>query len=274
LQEASAQRLELIQNAQDKLKKEGKIRYSGFVCHSGMTEVTSLVLEKAPKYFDAALLSTALVSTPGNPPSEKPNPRKRQRSRQNSPNRTTPPESAETDSQKRQRFLENLKELKHNGMGILSMKSGARTAVSQGYKIFQPHAKAILNAGADTVLTSITNRDELEMIKKLDFSDLKLSPAEKRASQAFHQKRGSACQMCGNCRKACPQGLPVSDLMRIRMYHDEYHWPEHAQMEFERLGFRPAQWISQCTDCSKCAGVCPVGLACSREVCRVASLFA
>ena len=154
------------------------------------------------------------------------------------------------------------------------MKSGARQAVTQGYKAFGPHAKTVLAAGADTVLTSITTRDELEMIRRLDLSELKLSPDEQKAAQAFQRSRHSACRMCASCSNACPQGMPINDLMRIRMYHDEYGWSEHARTEFQLLKVKPEQWFTKCGDCTVCSQVCPVGMAHAREVRRVASLFA
>ena len=40
------------------------------------------------------------------------------------------------------------------------------------------------------------------------------------------------CRMCGNCGKTCPKGLPVAELMRVRMYHDEDGLPDHARDEF------------------------------------------
>lgn len=247
LHKAKPEDLERIQKAQDNLKKKGKIRYTGFVCHGEPPAVTDMVLEKAPTYFDAALLGM-MPAMPGEQPKE-------------------------GDADIRKHYLENLGKLRKNGVGILAMKSGARQAVSKGYKVFGPLAKTVLELGVDTVVTSITTRDELEMIKKLDFSDLKLSPEEQKAAQAFFQSRQSTCRMCGQCGKACPQGLPVNDLMRVRMYHDEYGWPEHAQAEFQLLGLRPEQWSSQCGDCSICSKVCPVGMAHTREIRRVTSLF-
>ncbi len=90
----------------------------------------------------------------------------------------------------------------------------------------------------------------------------------------FDQSRAGACLMCADCRKACPRGLPVNDLMRIRMYCEEYGWPEHARSEFALLGKDVAALASGCGDCTRCAEVCPVRLASAESVRRVASLMA
>jgi len=240
-------RLESIQAMQDKLKKKGKLRHTGFVCHTDMNGVIQQILEKAPDYFDISLIAMRMASTPENPMSGK-------------------------AKEKEQEFLKNLKALKEKGVGILAMKSGARTAVTKGAKVFQPHVKAILKAGADSILTSMNTFEQIEMVKGLELKS-RITPAEEKAAAAFHNSRADACLMCGDCQKVCPQALPVCDLMRIRMYHEEYGWHEHARAEFETLGLDPKHLASICGDCLTCTEQCPINLAGSRAVQKVASLF-
>ncbi len=240
-------RLEAVQKQQDALKKKGKLRHTGFVCHVDMNGVIEMILAKAPDYFDVALMSMAMAPRPGD-------------------------KSAAAD--KTARFVKNLKALHARGVGILSMKSGARKAVQQGAEVFEPHAKALLELGADSVLTSINTLDQVEMVKGLRFKGLPMSPAERASAARFQVGRSAACLMCGDCAKACPAALPVHDLMRFRMYCEEYGWHEHARAEFAALGPRIAAAASACDGCSACADACSVKLAGADAVRRVVSLLA
>ncbi len=248
-EEATTQRLEAIQKMQDALIKKGKVRHTGFVCHKDMNEVMELVLDKAPKYFDMALIAMVMLAVPGNPEIKK-----------------------FTEAQSKQ-FAANLKAFRQNGIGILSMKSGGKVAVTEGTAVFQPHAKAILEAGVDSVLTSFNTFDQIDMLKKLDLKSSHMTADERKAAAEFFERRSHACRMCGNCGKACPKRLPVPELMRVRMYHDEYGWPDHARQEFDSLGLDPAQLASACGDCRICTQVCPIGLAGAGTVGHVAGLF-
>lgn len=245
MDKADPARLEVIQKGQDKLKAKGLIRHTGFVCHGDMNEVVEMVLDKAPDYFDATLLAMRMVPVPGGHPADEAG----------------------------KRFVENLKKLREKKVGIISMKSGAQAAVRKGTDVFQPHAKAILEAGADTVLTTFDAFSQVDLVKELKLSS-PFTPAEKKAAAEFYEKNAGACRMCAECTKACPQGLPVSDLMRVRMYHDEYGWPEHARNEFALLGPSAARALGACGDCTACSQVCPVQLAGSFNVQRIATLMA
>jgi predicted aldo/keto reductase-like oxidoreductase len=236
------QRLEVLQESMDKLKKKGKIRYAGFVCHRSMIETTQMVLDKAPEYFDVALLAMPYVPTVGDK------------------------KHSAKEREKRVQLLKNVQQMSKKGTGIFSMKNGARQAVSKGKKVFQPLVKSLLAAGAHTVLTSITNRQQLEMIKSLELKSLRQSSDEKKAAQAFNEKRALACLMCGDCDRACPEHLPVSDLMRMQAYCLEMGWWDHARSEFRELGMNVAQLASRCKDCGNCTSACPLGLQGSEAI--------
>ncbi|UCD28876.1 MAG: aldo/keto reductase [Planctomycetota bacterium] len=242
----SLKRLEAIQAQQDKLKKKGKVRYTGFVCHVDMNGAMEMVLEKAPDYFDITLMAMGMAAA----------------------GKSKDKSDADT-----QRFLKNLKALREKGIGILSMKSGAKKVVTKGAKLFQAHAKAILEAGADSVLTSMNTLQQVQMLKNLDLKNPHLTPRERKAAVDLDRSRSDACLMCGRCNKVCPRGLPVSDLMRIRMYHDEYGWPDHARDEFSMLDVDAPGLSTACGNCSVCTDVCPVGLAGAGTVQQVASFF-
>lgn len=247
LEEAEPRRLETMQKQQETLIKKGKLRHTGFVCHGDMHGVMEMVIEKAPKFFEVALLAMRML-----------------------PLGTDEGKLSEDN----RRFVRNLKAFRENGVGILSMKSGAKDAVTRGTEVFLPHAKAVLEAGADSLLTSVNSFEQVDMIKTLDLRSRNMTAVERKAADDFFLNRSQACLMCASCRKTCPKALPVNDLMRVRMYHDEYGWPDHARDEFDRLGIGAAQLASACGDCTTCTQVCPVGLASASTVRQVARLFA
>jgi uncharacterized protein len=69
----------------------------------------------------------------------------------------------------------------------------------------------------------------------------------------------SSCRYgCDACASACPYGVPISDVMRVRMYARDYRdtrmaWSEYARLERD---------ASACLTCSArpCARACPHGL--------------
>ena len=227
--------LDIVRKQQDRLLKQGKVRFKGFVCHGDMNGVSEMVLEKAPDYFDVALLAMTMAPIPGS-------------------------KDEDRRGKESERFVRNLKALRDKGVGILSMKSGARKAVQKGADIFGPHVKAILAAGADAMLTSMDTYQQVEMACKLDLTSPH-TQAERQAAADFQRSRSDACLMCGACSRACPQELPINDLMRFRMYHAENGWHEHARAEYAALGVDFREHAAMCGDCTACTNACPVGLA-------------
>lgn len=241
-------RLDAIRKQQDALKKKGKAKHTGFVCHGDLNEVLELVVAQAPDYFDVALLSTAMVPAPGG--TDKP-----------------------AADAKGKRFVDNVKALRAKNVGVLSMKSGARAASRRSVDLYTAHVKSILAAGADSVLTSLGSFEQVEMVPKLDLKNPHPTTREAQAAAEFRRSRADACLMCGDCTRACPSRLPVADLMRIRLYHDEYRWWSHARSEWGRLGLDAT--LAACgSDCSACTSACPVGLAGRDTVGRVVAQMA
>jgi uncharacterized protein len=248
LHEPNRKHLEETMKVVDEMKKAGKIRFKGFVCHSTMNAVLEMVLDVAPNYFDAALLSTELIIAS-----------------------QTGKDKAKEDGT---RFVENLGKLKKQGLGVISMKSKAREAMKAGAPTFQAHCKALLSGGADTVLFTFETVQQVDVIREIDLKQTAMAPWERRLAEDFQLSRGPGCLMCSKCTGSCPQGLPVSDLMRIRMYHDIYGDIDHAQATYRELSGDVAQLASACGSCTACNRACPIGLASADKVRYVASLFA
>ena len=62
---------------------------------------------------------------------------------------------------------------------------------------------------------------------------------------------------CGACLGSCPEGLPIHDVLRQRMYFEDYGWEKEGIQGYARL----AKDASVCASCSgPCLGACPIGV--------------
>ena len=62
---------------------------------------------------------------------------------------------------------------------------------------------------------------------------------------------------CGVCLSSCPAGLPVNDVLRYRMYFEDYGIEKVAMQKYARLETQ----ADVCIGCAApCLGSCPVGL--------------
>jgi predicted aldo/keto reductase-like oxidoreductase len=251
LHEPNKKHLEETMKVVDDLKQAGKIKFKGFVCHGAMNEVLEMVLDVAPNYFDAALLSTEMIVV----------------AKTGTPTNKITKEAAD-------RFVKNLDKLKKQGLGVIAMKSKAREAMKAGAPTFQAHCKTLLAGGADTVLFTFETIQQVDVLKEIDLKQIAMTPHELRLARQFQLSRGPACLMCSECTRSCPQGLPVNDLMRIRMYHDVYGDIDHAAATYRELPGNVAELASGCGDCTACNNACPIGLASAEKVRYVTSLFA
>jgi predicted aldo/keto reductase-like oxidoreductase len=78
---------------------------------------------------------------------------------------------------------------------------------------------------------------------------------------ARYEARNGATQCrqgCGACLAACPEGVPIDDVLRARMYADDYGDLGFARREYARLD-RGAQACLSCAH-RACTGACPFGI--------------
>ena len=74
-----------------------------------------------------------------------------------------------------------------------------------------------------------------------------------------HRNHGSSCLVgCGDCQDACPLGVSIADVMRVRMYDVDYGLPAIAAREYAGL----AKTADACLTCSglPCSSACSAGL--------------
>jgi predicted aldo/keto reductase-like oxidoreductase len=246
IHKADPSHVQRIASFTDAMVKAGKIRFKGFTCHGEMNQVMELVLKETPDTFDGALLSLTMAMP------------------------STGDSKKKFSDEERTRFAANIKALREQKVGIISMKTGARNEVGRGPERFEPHVKTVIKGGADTVLTSIRSFAQLETIKKLDLSSLAMSWREKWLVAATCS---GACLMCGRCSQACPHGLPVEDLVRVDSYPTGGGWPEHAADEFASLKVDATTTANACAACGICSRSCPSGLASGDKVRSIVNRF-
>jgi predicted aldo/keto reductase-like oxidoreductase len=70
---------------------------------------------------------------------------------------------------------------------------------------------------------------------------------------------GDYCRLCETCVPACPAGVRIPDILRYRMYHQNYGHCRDARELYAALA--PAQQVPACTACGRCERACPNGLA-------------
>jgi len=63
---------------------------------------------------------------------------------------------------------------------------------------------------------------------------------------------------CGACLSACPERVPIDEVLRTRMYAEDYADPELAREDYAKLG----HGASACVGCAhqSCVGACPHGI--------------
>ena len=62
------------------------------------------------------------------------------------------------------------------------------------------------------------------------------------------------CRLCTTCVPHCPKGIPVPDILRFRMYYNNYGWGDYAKNLYKELP--DYQKVTQCDDCGMCESHC------------------
>jgi predicted aldo/keto reductase-like oxidoreductase len=127
------------------------------------------------------------------------------------------------------------------------------------------------NPNVGTTIPSMTDMDQLEenlkaMAQPFGAADEKLLALQLQRIGPFY------CRMCGKCSGACPQGVPVPDVLRFLTYADGYGQFALARERYSEL---PAKYASvKCADCPGCQVRCPNGVRVAERLIRAQELFA
>jgi predicted aldo/keto reductase-like oxidoreductase len=122
-----------------------------------------------------------------------------------------------------------------------------------------------------TTVPSMTDGDQLEQnfrAMKESFGD----PDQKLLAARLKEIGSLYCHQCGHCDGQCPNGVPVSDVLRYLMYAEGYGQFALGREHFLEL---PAEVASvRCTDCPACTIQCPNGVRVTERLIRAQELFA
>jgi predicted aldo/keto reductase-like oxidoreductase len=204
-----------------KMKKEGKVRFTGFSAHSHMA---SLLMEAAKSNLhDVALVSYNFTHSKD--------------------------------------LKEAVAMAARSELGIVAMKTQAGGYKKEKMGGLTPHQAALRYVLTDKNVscavpgvTTIEQIEECAAVMGTSFSKQDIRPL-----QQYHSfLQGRICTMCGGCVGECPHGVSRSDLLRVVMYYDGYDDGRVVKETLEKTQL--LRDIGFCSGCSSCSVVCRRGL--------------
>ncbi len=150
-------------------------------------------------------------------------------------------------------------------MGVVAMKT-LKGAKHHGLAGFREHADAYSQAALKWTLSNpdvscaVISMFELQQVDEYLVASGGAPSSEDVALLEEYDRQilGSYCAPhCGVCLDACPEGVPIHDVLRQRMYFEDYGREKLAMELYAKL----ERNASACLGCSApCTGHCPVGI--------------
>lgn len=160
-----------------------------------------------------------------------------------------------------------LAKAKQKNVGVIAMKTlrGARLNDLRAYEreggtFAQAAFRWVLSRPhVDALVVTMTSPEQIDEYlgasgsTRVSLGDLDLL--------ARYEARNGAAQCrygCGACLAACPEGVPIDEVLRTRMYAEDYGDLRFAVDEYAQLGRN----ASACVGCAHqaCTGACPFGI--------------
>lgn len=218
----------------EKMKIEGKIRFTGFSTHRNQHEMLDAAVECGA--YDVVLSAYNF--------------------RQNN----------------KKEIAEAMARAAKAGIGIVAMKTQAGVywdkERQEPINMRAALKWALQNENVHTAIPGFTAFDQMELDLSV-MEDLTLTEKEKADLRLGEGETmaGLYCHQCGTCQGQCPSCVDVPALMRSYMYAYGYKNFSLAQSTIEELGPR-----LPCTDCSSCRVACPNGFNVPQKVEDIARL--
>jgi hypothetical protein len=151
-------------------------------------------------------------------------------------------------------------------MGVVAMKT-LKGAKHHGLVGFQAEADSYAQAALKwahsnpNISTAVISFFELQHVDEYLHASGRTPDARDLAIlQKYDQQvRGSYCAPhCGACLPSCPEQLPINDILRHRMYFEDYGWEKEGMRLYSQLDSSAAV----CAGCSApCTGSCPLEIS-------------
>lgn len=149
-------------------------------------------------------------------------------------------------------------------MGIVAMKTlkGAKHRNLEEFHHANTYAQAALKwvHSNPKVACAVISFFEMQHIDEyLDASGQTLTKEDVAILDSYDRAIvGSYCAPhCGACLGSCPEGVPIHDVLRYRMYFEDYRSEKEAMDLYAKLEVN----ASVCTGCAApCLGSCPLGI--------------
>ncbi|NKB97034.1 MAG: hypothetical protein GKR90_00835 [Pseudomonadales bacterium] len=160
-----------------------------------------------------------------------------------------------------------IKKAKAKDIGVVAMKTlmGARLNdmrpyEDQGATFAQAAFSWVLsNSDVDALIITMTSEDQIDEYLGASGAVTVTAEARQLLDQYANLNGANYCKhACNLCSGACPYGVPISDVLRTRMYATDYQDVEFARDEYALLETN----ASACLSCSgePCQDACPNGI--------------
>ncbi len=241
---------ERVLSAYDKMRKQGKFRFTGISCHSNHHKVVKKAIECG--HYDMVQLGYNVFDIED----------------------TDEEQDIETyDDYLGTSGIRQLISLaKSKDVGIIAMKAlkvaGRRQKLEKykidGNSIFQIMLKwALSNTNIASVVTEILTFKQME--EDLAVVHHPLIAREQSALYRYVAENSKDyCHMCGQCELHCPEGVKTTTILRYLAYYEGYEKHDRAKRDYQSL--RPEERATSCQNCGRCEGLCPYGIAIRKRI--------
>ena len=131
--------------------------------------------------------------------------------------------------------------------------------------------KTMLKLPGVTAVTPLTQNYE-QLNDNLANGGLQLARREETLVETIKAACADMCVYCGECHHACPQGIPISNVLRYAAYNTLYAEPRRAKAQYAQLP--AAHRVSACQDCGGCEKACPLQVPVRAKLRHAHSLLA
>ncbi|HJQ84402.1 MAG TPA: aldo/keto reductase, partial [Candidatus Binatia bacterium] len=146
--------------------------------------------------------------------------------------------------------MKTLKGAKHENLAPFRDEAASYTQAAFRWVLSNPHVSCLVVS-----FSELRHVDEY-----LYASGTQLTAADRKVLARYDELiAGNYCRPhCGDCLDSCVASLPINDILRYKMYFEDYRNEREAMRLYARLEGRDA---SLCVGCpAPCAGACPQGI--------------